>query len=286
MNPPSPRENFWVMSPFLPREMRDDFRNVYAFCRAADDIADEHPGTPASTRQALTQLAEWHDRLDRCSRGESLTDDAIFGPLAETIQRRELDIDLFHDLLRAFELDQTETSFQTWEDLASYCKLSADPVGRIVLGIAGGPANDHQLAMSDMVCTSLQIVNHIQDVREDVLARGRVYLPAEITGLDRTAWADLASEPESPSAANRVQEALSPLLARVELLVNDSRPLSGSLDPAIARVVYLFHAAAEALLRRIQRQAGRTLWVRPRVGHAERLLLLARAVFAPVGAAA
>jgi squalene synthase HpnC len=169
-------ENFPVASRLLPRPMRPYVAAVYAFARIADDFADEGDRR-AEARIAL--LDDWEARLDRAARGAPDGGDseaaAVFVALADTMQAHALDPQLFHDLLSAFRQDVTVTRYATWDALLDYCRRSANPVGRLVLRIAGYRSAAHDVA-SDAVCTALQLTNFWQDVERD-WEKGRVYVP-------------------------------------------------------------------------------------------------------------
>jgi hydroxysqualene synthase len=176
-------ENFPVASALLPRAMRPHVAAVYAFARAADDFADEGV-RPATERIEL--LARWRDRLHRsvggqegpaAASGEPGETAQIFRAVGATIRSCELPVALFDDLLSAFEQDVNVARYATWSELLDYCRRSANPVGRLVLGIAGY-REPKLLAQSDAICTALQLTNFWQDLKIDY-SRGRIYLPAE-----------------------------------------------------------------------------------------------------------
>ena len=164
-------ENFPVASLLLPRSLRPHVAAVYAFARQADDFADE----ASYAGRRLELLSSWRARLDHAAAGRA--DDPIFVALADTIARRRLPVDLLHDLLSAFEQDVRVTSYETFEEVRAYCRLSANPVGRLVLHLAGR-AEPALLECSDAICTALQLTNFWQDVALD-LDKGRCYLPME-----------------------------------------------------------------------------------------------------------
>jgi phytoene synthase len=172
-------ENFPVASRLLPKRMRPHVAAVYAFARAADDFADEG-SWPVAERHRL--LDEWRDRLHRCAdgaisgegRGEQ---DQVFLALGHTIRQCQLPVSLFEDLLSAFRQDITTHRYQTWSEVLDYCRRSANPVGRLVLRIAGY-RDDRLDDASDCVCTALQLTNFWQDLASD-WRRGRLYVPAE-----------------------------------------------------------------------------------------------------------
>lgn len=164
-------ENFPVVTWLLPRKLHQHFYNVYAFCRWADDLGDE-VGNPA---EALRLLSWWREGLQKCYAGR--TRHPVFVALGETIRTFEIPREPFDDLISAFEQDQTVFEYQTFEELRDYCRRSADPVGRIVLRLCGEDSAEN-VALSDAICTGLQLTNFWQDVARDY-DRGRVYLPAE-----------------------------------------------------------------------------------------------------------
>ena len=174
-------ENFPVASGLLPASMRPHIAAVYAFARAADDFADEGKHTE---RERLHLLDDWMCRLQQAGHnGSTARDDdddrdLIFTALGHTIRVHELPVRLFEDLLSAFRQDVTVHRYDTWQELLDYCRRSANPVGRIVLRIAGcrNPATERS---ADCVCSALQLANFLQDFAGD-WERGRLYVPAEI----------------------------------------------------------------------------------------------------------
>src|SRR5690349_21150079 len=124
-------ENFSVVSVLLPKHLRQDFCNVYAFCRIADDLGDE----VGDRSKALAYLAAFRRQLIGCYEGRAET--AVFVALAATIKRHDIPMKPFDDLIRAFEQDQTVLRYETFEQVVDYCTKSADPVGRIVLYMCG-----------------------------------------------------------------------------------------------------------------------------------------------------
>ena len=179
-------ENFPVASRLLPKATRPHIAAIYAFARIADDFADEGARTPEAR---LVLLNDWQQRLDAAVAGSVQTDDsdaaAIFLALSDTIARFGLERSLFDDLLDAFRQDVRVSRYENWDDLLDYCRRSANPVGRLVLRIAGY-RNAHIDKHSDAVCTALQLTNFWQDIEGD-LKKGRLYVPLSVvreTGAD------------------------------------------------------------------------------------------------------
>ena len=164
-------ENFSVASLLLPRRLLRHFHAVYAYCRWADDLADETGGG----EHALQLLAWWRRELLACYGGAPRH--PVFIALQDTIQQFRIPPEPFRNLLTAFEQDQRVSSYATFARLLDYCKNSANPVGRLVLYLC--ECHDEERGeLSDHVCTALQLTNFWQDVGRD-LEMGRVYLPAE-----------------------------------------------------------------------------------------------------------
>ena len=164
-------ENFAVASLLLPRRLIRHFHAVYAYCRWADDLADEAGGGD----QALDLLRWWRDQLLACYGGRP--SHPVFVALQPTIERFRIPPRPFLDLLAAFEQDQVVKRYRTFDQLLDYCRCSANPVGRLVLYL-GGAFDETRAALSDHVCTALQLANFWQDVSRD-FDIGRVYLPEE-----------------------------------------------------------------------------------------------------------
>jgi phytoene synthase len=174
-------ENFPVASRLLPKRMRPHIAAVYAFARGADDIADEGEAT-AGERQE--RLRDWRQRLhdaagaDGSGDAPRRDDDLVFVALGHTIRSLDLPVSLFDDLLSAFGQDTMTTRYDSWRDLLDYCRRSANPVGRLVLRIAG--YRDEALdRSSDALCTALQLTNFWQDFGRDWRS-GRLYVPHDV----------------------------------------------------------------------------------------------------------
>lgn len=183
-------ENFPVASWLLPAPMRPHIAAIYAFARTADDFADEGDFTD---EERLAKLDAWGAQLQ--SPGEH----PIFVALHDTIRKFQLDPQLCEDLLSAFRQDVVTKRYESWSDLMDYCRRSANPVGRLVLGVAG--YRDERLArQSDAVCSALQLVNFWQDIEKD-WAKGRVYVPAELTRAAGASESDLQARRLTPEWA-------------------------------------------------------------------------------------
>jgi squalene synthase HpnC len=269
-------ENFTVVSWFLPRALRDDFRHVYAFCRWADDLGDE-TGDP---RKSLELLDWWKREVDACYADKPRH--PVFVALHHTIARHDLPRKPFDDLIAAFVQDQKVTRYQTWEQVLDYCTRSADPVGRLVLYLCGYRDETRQ-HLSDATCTALQLANFWQDVRRDVLERDRVYLPDDVArrhGLDLDAMVAAIQAHERGGVAMEAalveafRATLRELVERTEPLFARGRALWPRLRPRVRGDIRLFTLGGESILRLIARQDFDTLHKRPKLSLAAKLGLL------------
>src|SRR5215813_3002747 len=171
-------ENFHVVSFLLPKKLHQDFYNVYAYCRWADDLGDEI----GDTAESLRLLQWWRGELDAMYAGR--TKHPVFAALLPTVEKYRIPREPFSDLVDAFVQDQTVTRYRNWEELFGYCKNSANPVGRLVLYLCGYSDPGRQ-TLSDATCTALQLANFWQDVTVD-LEKDRVYIPLEL--MDRRGY--------------------------------------------------------------------------------------------------
>jgi len=167
-------ENFPVGSALVPKALQPAVHSLYAFMRTADDFSDENRKS-GDEAERMAWLNTWEAMLDDCQRGEARH--PIFIALRATLQRHDLPAQWLHDLLHAFKMDVTVRRYATAEDLLTYCRYSANPVGRLILTLFG--YRDEELYwLSDAICTGLQLANHWQDISVD-LDKDRIYLPQE-----------------------------------------------------------------------------------------------------------
>lgn len=229
-------ENFPVAPFFLPRAWRDDLMAVYGYARLVDDIGDgdlapggadaRHLGLePEQSDDRLAMLDAFETDLHRvfATTGQE-PQHPLLRALRPTVRRRALTPEPFLGLIEANRQDQKVRRYATYGELAAYCELSANPVGRLVLALTG-TTSPERVRLSDAVCTALQIVEHLQDVAED-LARDRIYLPAEDMDRFRVTEADLAR----PSAGASVRALIAYESERAGELLRDGIPLVGSVD--------------------------------------------------------
>jgi squalene synthase HpnC len=288
-------ENFSVLSRLVPADLRPDFAAVYAYCRWSDDLADETGSDDAAKARSLELLSRWRAQLQAChdfASGKAGADSprhAVFVALADTMRRRSLPAEPFHHLLDAFEQDQRVTRYQTWDQVIGYCTRSADPVGRIILCLAGhrldDPAAAELVRMSDATCTALQLINFWQDVRRDLLERDRVYIPSVDTGISVEMLRDWASRPSDPAARVPYIRAVRPLVERTRALFDVGKPLPRAMGGPLAPVVWLFGAGGRSVLAAVERSGCTTLWARPRLSKPRKVgLVLGASILSAVGA--
>lgn len=244
-------ENFIVVSPFLPAALRRHFYHVYAYCRWSDDLADETGDTGLS----LELLDWWDAELQACYENELRH--PVFIALRETIDRFEIPIAPFRDLLTAFRQDQVVTRYGTYADVLEYCRYSANPVGRLVLYLCGYRDRERQL-LSDATCTALQLANFWQDVRVD-LEKDRIYLPLE--DLDRFHYTE--EDLEAGVVDDRFRGLMAYQVKRTRGLFDEGLGLCGMVDARVGLDIELFNRCGSALLDQIERRRFDVLTGRP-----------------------
>jgi squalene synthase HpnC len=289
-------ENFPVALRVLPRRYQRHLAAVYGFARTVDDMGDE--AAPGQRLALLDELEADIGRLYRKvrwvggplpgGRGAPWTGDAAgtgdaavaggdrdtpapddAGPrlpvvraLAGTVVSCAIPPQPFLDLIAANRQDQVVTRYPDFADLLGYCRLSANPVGRIVLGIFGAATPERE-ALSDQVCTALQLAEHCQDVAEDLRA-GRIYLP--LADLDRfgVAEADLAA----PAAGPGARALIAFQVRRARDLLDAGAPIVGTLRGAARVAVAGYVAGGRAALAAITASGHDPLPAAPRPGRA------------------
>ncbi|MDI2125280.1 squalene synthase HpnC [Yinghuangia seranimata] len=256
-------ENFPVASRVLKPEHRRHLLAVYGFARLVDDIGDEAAG------DRLAQLDAVEADVQRIYAGRD-PELAVLRPLRGTVDAVGLPVDPLAALIEANRQDQRVSRYETYDELVDYCKLSADPVGRIVLYVFGR-ATDERFVWSDRVCTALQIVEHLQDVAED-LGKDRIYLPAEDMARFGVAEADL----KAPRASSDLRKLVAFEAGRATNLLRAGAPLVDSLRGRERLAVAGFTAGGRAALAAIAAADHDVLGRRPRPGKAGLLRELVR----------
>jgi squalene synthase HpnC len=276
-------ENFSVVSALLPKHLRQDFCNVYAFCRTADDLGDEIHDAEVAT----AQLANLRELTRRCYAGKSET--TLFTALSSTIAKHQIPIEPFLDLIDAFEQDQRVTRYETFDQLLDYCTRSANPVGRIVLYMCGyRDALRHRL--SDFTCSALQLANFWQDVRRDLVELDRIYVPQQSMrrfGITEEQLRDAINAPDAARATADFKESYCKMIAfevhRTEEMFEKGNELLELLDPSVRGHIGLFSKGGRAILQAIRDKGYDTLSSRPSLSGWQKSRLLISAVSAKLG---
>src|SRR5579864_2350971 len=258
-------ENFSVATWFLPKRLRQDFYNIYAYCRISDDLGDE-VGDAATS---LALLDEWQRDLDACYEGSPKH--PVFVALAETVGYYDIPKHEFSDLLIAFRQDQTVTRFETFDDVLAYCRYSANPVGHLVLYLCGYRDRERQ-QLSDYTCTALQLANFWQDVSVDY-EKGRIYLPLESLRKFQVTESDLTANRNTSSFCEMMRFEV----ARAREWFERGLPLVSKVDKELAIDLELFTRGGQEILNAIEKQGYAVLGRRPSISKSRKLALVARA---------
>src|SRR5262249_30149139 len=255
-------ENFHVVSFLLPKRLHQDFYNVYAYCRWADDLGDEI----GDTAESLCLLEWWRGELDAMYAGR--TTHPVFAALRPTVEKYGIPRQPFSDLIDAFVQDQTVTRYRDWDDLFGYCKNSANPVGRLVLYLCGHRDPQRQ-RLSDATCTALQLANFWQDVTVDQL-KDRVYIPLEIIERHGYSVEEMFAHRFTPA----FREVMREIVEKARELFLIGLPLSGMVDRRLAIDLDLFSRGGMRVLEKIEQQGYDVLSARPAISKMERVGLL------------
>jgi squalene synthase HpnC len=232
-------ENFSVASILLPRRLLSHFHAVYAYCRWADDLGDETGGG----ERALALLQWWRRELGLCYQGRARH--PVMLALERTIRRFHIPAGPFLNLIQAFEQDQKVKRYETYAQLLDYCRYSANPVGRLVLYLCEC-FDEHKAALSDAICTALQLANFWQDVSRD-LDIGRVYLPAEDVAKFGYSETDLQARRFTPA----FRELMRFQVARTRGLFEQGLPLVELVSSDVQSDIELFIRGGLAILDKI-----------------------------------
>jgi len=259
-------ENFHVVSFLLPKRLHQDFYNVYAYCRWADDLGDEI----GDRAESLRLLAWWRAELHAMYAGRATH--PVFAALAPTVERFRIPKQPFADLISAFVQDQSVTRSRDWEELFGYCRCSANPVGRLVLYLCGY-SDDERQKLSDATCTALQLANFWQDVTVDLL-KDRVYLPLEVLRRHGSSVDEIFDRRFTPAFGSAMREAVQ----KARELFLEGLPLVEMVDRRLALDLDLFSRGGLRVLKKIERRHYDVLASRPAIGKAERVSLLLASV--------
>jgi squalene synthase HpnC len=255
-------ENFSVASWLLPRPMLRHFHNIYAYCRWADDLADEAGGG----RRALELLRWWREELLDCYAGRP--HHPVMVAMQETIQEFNIPPRPFLELLFAFEQDQLIKRYQTFNQLLDYCRYSANPVGHLVLYLCRC-YDSPRAVFADCICTALQLTNFWQDVARDYDI-GRVYLPEE----ERLRFGYTDEDLQARRYTHNFTDLMGYLAERTRDLFYRGYPLIERMPPHYQADVELFLRGGLAILRKIERLRYNVWRRRPVLGKTEKAALM------------
>lgn len=261
-------ENFPVGSLLLPRRLRSAVHVIYRFARHADDLADEGDALAAERLDALWQLDA---ELDRIRAGQP-PQTPLMQDLAGVVDRHGLPLSPFYDLLSAFRQDVVKTRYQNFPELMDYCRRSANPVGRLMLALYG-ETDTRSLAMSDGICSALQLINFLQDVAVD-WRKGRVYLPEEDLQRFRVSEAQIAAG----DAGGLWTPMMLKQIERARRLLEAGAPLGRRLHGRIGLELRLIILGGDRILFKLHQQGGNVFDSRPVLGWRDWLTMLWRAV--------
>ena len=259
-------ENFHVVTFLLPKRLHQDFYNVYAFCRWADDLGDEI----GDQEESLRLLAWWRAELVAMYAGQ--VKHPVFVALEDTARHFDLPLQLFSDLISAFEQDQRVSRYANWDELFGYCRCSANPVGRLVLRLCGH-GDDERDRLSDATCTALQLANFWQDVTVD-FEKDRIYLPLDLLARHGYTVEDLAARRFNPAFQAVMRDAVG--VARK--LFIEGLPLARTVDRRLGFDLDLFSRGGMRVLDKIAQQNYDVLSHRPSVSKVDRIGLVAHAL--------
>ncbi|MEP7363038.1 MAG: squalene synthase HpnC [Acidobacteriota bacterium] len=255
-------ENFHIVSFLLPKNLHQDFYNVYSFCRWADDLGDEI----GSREESLRLLDWWRTLTVQAFAGKA--SHPVFAALLPTIERHSLPPEPFLDLITAFEHDQRVTRYANWDEVFAYCRYSANPVGRLVLYLCGYRDADRQ-RLSDSTCTALQLANFWQDVSID-WRKDRVYLPQDLLLRHGASDADIGKGTATPAFRAALREAVG--VARDRF--HEGLPLSRMVNRRLSLDLELFSRGGLRMLDKIESARYDVLTARPKISRVERAAIL------------
>ena len=277
-------ENFPVASRLLSKQVRQPVSAVYAFARSADDFADEGDW---STQQRLQYLEEYsaelkliEQKLIEQNPGSDrdfiyTSDNPIFTALADVIQKHRIPITLFQDLLTAFKSDVTTTRYENFNDILSYCRNSANPVGRILLYL-NNSANEDKLNHSDAICTGLQLINFYQDIAQDIDENDRIYIPLEEMKQFNVTIDDIRNKVNNL----QTQALMTRQIQRAQKLYQSGKPLCFNLSGRFAIEIRMIFAGGSLILDKLSHNVT-SIYRRPRLTGKDRVKIIWQGFFPP-----
>ncbi len=261
-------ENFPVASVMLPRRLRKPVGLIYSFARAADDFADEGDRTD---EERILLLDSFRHELARLSGGQE-PQSILFRELSLIMEQYRLPIVLFTDLLDAFTQDVYKKRYADFGELLDYCSKSANPVGRLLLHLYGINSEKNR-QYSDNICSSLQLINFLQDIEID-FEMGRIYLPED----EMMRYGIAGSHIESKKADASWAIFMKFQAERARRMMLDGAPLAGEMKGRIALEMKLIILGGLRILEKLDKSGGNIFGKRPKLGRCDWALMLVRAL--------
>lgn len=261
-------ENFPVASILLPRRLRRPVRLIYAFARQADDFADEDELDPGKRLELLDGFRSELRRIEAGMEPET----SLFRELAAIIAIFHLPLAAFYDLLDAFSQDVVKQRYANFEAVMDYCRRSANPVGRLLLHLYGA-ASDINLRHSDAICSSLQLINFLQDIAIDY-QKGRIYLPQDELAEYKIAEQQIAQG----NCSGNWHPFMLFQIERVEKFLHSGAPLGRDLKGRTGLEMRMIIQGGGTILRKLRKMRGDVFRQRPVLGPADWVNMFFRAI--------
>ncbi len=264
-------ENFPVASRLLKKDLRYPVSAVYAFARSADDFADEGEHTES---ERLALLIDFEEELDKIQAG-LISTNPVFIALNDVINRFQVPVSLFYNLLKAFKQDVIKTRYNNFSEILDYCTLSANPVGRILLYL-NRSADNANLNYSDAICTGLQLINFYQDIAQDIDENDRLYLPVDEMSQLSVSVSDLRQKINN----EYTRELLKLQLQRARSIYVEGQPLCKNLSGRFAVEIGVIYHGGMSVLRKLEQNTD-NIYLRPRLTHQDKFNMLWRGLLCP-----
>ena len=262
-------ENFPIYMFFLKKDMMNDFASIYAFSRGVDFIGDE-----LNINEVDKALQIWRSELDLAFDGNP--SNPIFIALSKTINKYKLEIEPFRRLIKANEMDQYITKYNSWNDIFSYCDHSANPVGAIVLRILGYTENSN-IKFSNKICTGLQITNFIQDIKVDHY-KNRTYIPQNLLKKHNLDFSSINKVTKNNiNFLSKFDNLLADLIQENQRLYDEGRILIKNLSKKHAIIINIFILSGQTILNKIRNQKSNILFKKPRTNKLEKIYIIIKA---------
>ncbi len=263
-------ENFPVGSVLLPRRLRQPVQVIYAFARTADDFADEGNAPP---NERLWQLDQYRHQLDLIDKNKQPTL-PLFLDVARIINQYGLPVQLFRDLLSAFSQDVVKNRYANFAEVMDYCRRSANPVGRLLLHLFNDTSDIH-FEYSDNICSSLQLINFLQDVESDY-RRNRIYFALDEMQKFEISEAQIANA----DAAGNWAPFMRHQIARAREMLMTGAPLGTKLHGRIGLELRTIVCGGSRILEKLDAIDGNVFERRPVLRPIDWMSMLYRSVFA------